>query len=52
MSPAQLREVACNSSKIHTDAMWGSDKIDVVAHTRDGREVAVLIQGVWQAPFA
>jgi aminopeptidase len=52
MSPAQLREVGCNSSKIHTDAMWGSDKIDVIAHTRDGREVAVLVQGVWQAPFA
>lgn len=52
MTPAQLREVGCNSSKIHTDAMWGSDKIDVIAHTRDGREVPVLLQGVWQAQFS
>jgi aminopeptidase len=51
MTPAQLREVGCNTSKIHTDAMWGSDQIDVVAHTRDGREIPVLVKGVWQSPF-
>lgn len=51
MTSAQLKSVGCNFSKIHTDAMWGSDKVDVVAHTLDGREVALLRQGVWQAPF-
>jgi aminopeptidase len=52
MTPAQLKEVGCNSSKIHTDAMWGSEHVDVIAITRDGREVPVLVQGVWQPPFA
>jgi aminopeptidase len=51
MSPAQLQELGCNSSKIHTDAMWGSDKINVTAITREGREVPVLVGGAWQSDF-
>ena len=51
MSPTQLQSVGCNTSKIHTDAMWGSDQINVTAITRDGSEVPVLVGGVWQSPF-
>lgn len=51
MSPAELQAVGCNTSKIHTDAMWGSDRVSVVAITRNGKEVPVLLDGVWQNPF-
>lgn len=51
MGPAELEKVGCNSSKIHTDAMWGSDRVSVTARTRDGREVPVLVEGVWQPEF-
>ena len=51
LSPAQLQELGCNSSKIHTDAMWGSEHINVTAFTRDGREIPVLVGGSWQSDF-
>jgi len=51
MSASQLQALGCNSSKIHTDAMWGSDQIHVTAITRDGRHVPVLVSGAWQSDF-
>jgi aminopeptidase len=37
-----------NTSRVHTDFMIGGPEIDVDALTRDGREVPILREDVWQ----
>jgi aminopeptidase len=44
--PADLPRI--NESKIHIDFMIGSDDVEVVGATRDGRELPLLRGGVWQ----
>lgn len=51
MSPSQLQSLGCNASKVHTDAMWGSEQVNVTAITREGRKVPVLVAGQWQSEF-
>lgn len=46
-SEDELDELGCNKSLLHTDFMIGSDKISVTAHTRSGKEVAVLRDGIF-----
>jgi aminopeptidase len=39
-----------NVSSVHTDLMIGGPEVEVDAVTRDGREVPLLRQDVWQLP--
>ena len=47
----QLRDLGCNSSNIHTDIMFGSPEVSIIAtRTREG-EVTLIDQGHWTEPF-
>lgn len=51
MTPAELDAVGCNQSVIHTDVMFGSTKVAIVAtQTREG-EVVLINQGEWTERF-
>lgn len=43
----ECREKGVNDSQIHVDFMIGSDDLDIVAHTRDGRDVQIFKDGNW-----
>ena len=52
MTPRELDEVGFNASLVHTDVMFGSPEVSVVASaSRDG-EVVVIERGSWTEPFA
>jgi aminopeptidase len=44
--PADLPRI--NASAVHIDFMIGSDDVDVVGTSKDGREVPILRGGAWQ----
>ena len=43
----ECREKGVNDSQIHVDFMIGSEDLDLVAHTRDGRDVQIFKDGNW-----
>ena len=43
----ECREKGINDSQIHVDFMIGSEDLDIVAHTRDGRDVQIFKDGNW-----
>ena len=43
----QLHEMGINDSSIHVDFMIGSQDLDITAHLKDGREVAIFKNGNW-----
>ena len=43
----ECREMGINDSMIHVDFMIGTPDLDIVAHTRDGRDVQVFKNGNW-----
>ena len=43
----ECREKGVNDSQIHVDFMIGSEDLDIVAHTRDGRDVQIFKDGNW-----
>lgn len=51
MSTRELQEAGCNASSIHTDIMFGSPEVDIIASdTREG-EVALIQGGRWADRF-
>jgi aminopeptidase len=44
----ELQERGFNVSAIHTDFMVGGPEVTVTGITRDGREVPILVEDVWQ----
>jgi len=48
LSPEQLVERGFNLSTIHTDFMVGGPEVAVTGITRDGKEVPILREDVWQ----
>ena len=51
MSPRELEELGCNSSTVHTDILFGSHKVSIVAtQSREG-EVVLMDQGCWSQRF-
>lgn len=49
MSQRELAELGCNRSKIHTDVMFGSPEVSVVATRSRRGEVVLLDRGDWVA---
>lgn len=47
MSPDELRSHGVNTSTTHVDFMIGSDDLDIMGITADGREVPVFVNGQW-----
>lgn len=47
MSAEDLLAAGANSSMTHVDFMVGSDELDVVAETSDGRHIPLLSKGLW-----
>lgn len=43
----ECREKGINDSLIHVDFMIGSEDINITAHTRDGKDVAIFKDGNW-----
>lgn len=43
----QIREMGVNDSMIHEDLMIGTADLNITAHTRDGRDIAVFRDGDW-----
>ena len=43
----QLHEMGINDSSIHVDFMIGSKDLNITAHLKDGREVAIFRNGNW-----
>lgn len=43
----ECREKGVNDSQIHVDFMIGSADLEIVAHTRDGRDVQIFKDGNW-----
>lgn len=51
LNQEQLKELGCNSSSIHTDIMFGSTDVSIIAtETREG-EVTLIDQGHWTERF-
>ncbi len=50
MSSQELEGLGVNRSLIHTDIMFGSKEVMVVARSREG-EVALIERGRWAARF-
>jgi aminopeptidase len=48
LSPEQLVEQGFNMSNVHTDFMVGGPEVTVTGTTRDGRDVTILKEDVWQ----
>ncbi|HEV2590494.1 MAG TPA: aminopeptidase, partial [Gaiellaceae bacterium] len=48
LSPDELNAKGFNTSNIHTDFMVGGPEVTVTGTTRDGREVTILEEDVWQ----
>ncbi len=47
MTLEQCREKGINNSIVHEDFMIGSQDLDIVAHTRDGRDIQIFKNGNW-----
>lgn len=47
MTLEQCREKGINKSIVHEDFMIGSQDLDIVAHTRDGRDIQIFKNGNW-----
>jgi aminopeptidase len=43
----QLQEAHCNTSLMHVDFMVGSQDMKITAHTRDGRQIVIMEDGVF-----
>lgn len=43
----ECREKGINDSLIHVDFMIGSEDLNITAHTRDGKDVAIFKDGNW-----
>lgn len=43
----ECREMGLNESMIHVDFMVGSEDLDIIATTRDGKQVAIFKNGNW-----
>jgi aminopeptidase len=52
MTLQELDETGFNASLVHTDIMFGSSQVSVVATTRRRGEVVVIERGSWAEPFA
>ena len=48
LSPDELNAKGFNTSNVHTDFMVGGPEVTVTGTTRDGREVKILEQDIWQ----
>jgi aminopeptidase len=48
LGPDELRERGFNISAVHTDFMIGGPDVAVDGVTRDGREISILREDVWQ----
>jgi aminopeptidase len=48
LSDAEIAALGCNVSSAHTDMMISDERVDVVARTRGGREVPLLVKGEWR----
>ena len=46
-TPEQARELGVNESMIHEDFMIGSDDLEIIGITADGREVRIFTDGEW-----
>ena len=51
MTDKQLEEIGCNNSVIHTDIMFGSQEVTIVATKTNQGEVMLIKKGHWTAPF-
>lgn len=51
MTPQELEALGCNDSVIHTDMMFGSDEVSVVATVSDRGEVPLIVDGHWCEPL-
>ncbi len=52
MSRRELEAVGFNASAVHTDVMFGSPEVSVVATKSRQGEVTFIERGRWTAPFA
>ena len=43
----ECREMGCNTSIVHEDFMIGTDDLDIIAVTRDGKRVQIFKNGNW-----
>ena len=46
-TPEQARAIGVNESMIHEDFMIGSDDLEIIGITADGREVRIFTDGEW-----
>lgn len=51
MSPSELEALGCNTSTIHTDIMFGSKDVTIVATKSREGEVVLLDRGEWTERF-
>ncbi len=47
----ELLEAGCNQSNVHTDFMFGSDKMNIVATDKDGKEILIMENGRFTPSF-
>ena len=47
MTAEELKKMGLNDSMIHVDFMIGSEDLNITAHTRDGKDVAIFKDGNW-----
>lgn len=51
LSKAELGEIGCNESSVHTDMMISDEHVSVTAHTYAGEEIRLIENGEWQGSF-
>lgn len=51
MTPQELKDLGCNDSVIHTDIMFGSTEVSIVATRSAEGEVVLIEEGAWTARF-
>jgi len=46
-SGEELKKKGINESMIHVDFMIGYEKLNITAHTRDGKDIKIFVDGNW-----
>jgi aminopeptidase len=51
LNKAQLEEIGCNESSVHTDMMISNEQVSVEAELYQGGSVTLIKNGAWQGDF-